>query len=97
MPSFSALQNRLNNAQVKHLSDKTFYINAVNVNGQFTTNYVDPFNVESNSLAFTCRESDVFGVDHDDYANEGTDIYKIRNIRPDGEGMVTLILEKQDG
>lgn len=97
MASFASLQIRLNNAQVKHLSDKTFSINDADVDGQFTANYVDPFGVESNAPAFVCKESDLVNIDHDDYAIEGTNVYKIRNIKPDGEGMVTLILEIQNG
>lgn len=97
MISFAALQTRLNDAQVKHLADKTFSINAADVDGLFSAAYVDPFGVESNSPAFTCKESDVPEINHNDYAVEGMNIYKIRNIKPDGEGMVTLILELQNG
>lgn len=92
---FASLMTRLNDAQVTHLSDKTFSINGVNVDGLFSLNYVDPFNVETNSPAFTCKVSDVPEVTHDDYANEGVNIYKIRSIQPDGQGMVTLVLEVQ--
>lgn len=97
MTRFAALQSRINDAEVKHLADKTFMINAVNVDGLFSATYVDPFNVESNAPAFVCKESDVSGLAYDDDVSEGMNVYKVRNIRPDGEGMVTLILELQNG
>ena len=95
MPRFAALQTRLNDAQVKHLSDKTFLINAANVNGLFSASYADPFNVESSSPVFVCKAEDVPKVTHGDYVMGDTSVYKVRNIQPDGYGMVRLILELQ--
>lgn len=92
---FAALQTKINDAQIKHLADKTFVINAANVDGLFSAYYVDPFNVESNSPVFFCKSKDVLGVIHGDTATEGSTVYKVRNVQPDGLGMVRLILELQ--
>lgn len=95
MTRFAALQTRLNNAQVKHLSDKTFLINAANVDGLFSASYADPFNVESSSPVFECKAEDVPGIVHGDHVTEGLTVYKVRNTQPYGTGMVRLILELQ--
>lgn len=96
MPTpFAALQTRINNAQIKHLADKTFVINAANVDGLFSAAYVDPFNVESASPMFLCKSVDVLGVVHGDTVTEGATVYKVRNVQPDGLGMARLILELQ--
>lgn len=98
MPNrFAALQTRINDAQIKHLSDKTLFIDGADVEGLFNSNYVDPFNVETSSPMFECKESDVQYINHGAWVSDGLVVYLVRSIQRDGLGMVKLILELQDG
>lgn len=98
MPTpFALLQSRLNSAQIKHLSDKTLIVGGSEVSGIFNNDYVDPFNVESSAPMFYCKESDIGSVSHGTSVIDGAVNYIVVNPRPDGMGMIRLILEKQDG
>ena len=90
---FAALQTRLNSAQIKHLADKTLLVGGNEVTGIFNNNYVDPFNVETMSIMFFCKVSDVEYVKHEDIVIDGLKVYMVRGVQPDGNGMVRLILE----
>ena len=98
---FAALQTRLNSAQIKHLADKTLFVDGNEVTGIFNNNYVDPFNVETMATMFFCKVADVGVVMHGDVIvdiiDSGViDYYIVRGVQPDGNGMVRLILELQD-
>ena len=90
---FAALQTRLNSAQIKHLADKTLFVDGNEVTGIFNNNYVDPFNVETMATMFFCKVSDVEYVKHEDIVIDGLKVYMVRGVQPDGNGMVRLILE----
>jgi hypothetical protein len=66
------------------------------INGIFGSAYLLSNDVESSFPAFTCKTTDVPTVEHGDtlIINEVT--YKVINVRPDGTGVVILVLQEQD-
>lgn len=97
MPTpFAALQTKLIDAQVKHLSDTTLSINAVDVDGILTNEPIEVNFVQTLATTFTFRSADV-DVYVDDLVVNGMDVYLVKNLIPDGTGIMKLILEKQDG
>lgn len=96
MPTpFAALQDRVNDAVVAHLANKTFVIKGVDVDGSFDNEFVMVEFVETKKPVFTCKSADVVGVVHGDTVVSGSENYKIQGMQPDGKGMIKLILEKQ--
>lgn len=92
---FLQLQQRVNDAEISHLSDRTFIINGFSVDGTFDNEFVSVGMVESQAPVFQCRESDIGSVSHGMTVVSDSVNYKIRGLQPDGTGMIKLILEKQ--
>lgn len=64
------------------------------VNGVFDREYSAVLGLEANTPTFTCDESDVSDIAHGDTITiDGTD-YTVREIQPDGTGVVVLVLEE---
>ena len=66
------------------------------VNGIFSDEPVETNFVQTIATTFTYRSADV-DTSVDDYVINGNDIYLIKNLIPDGTGLMKLILEKQNG
>ena len=92
---FAQLQQRVNDAQIGHLANKTFVINGSSVDGVFGNEFISVGIVESQAPVFECRESDMGVVTHGMVITSDSVNYKIRGVQPDGTGMTKLILEKQ--
>lgn len=74
----------------------TVSVNDQEVNGIFSDDPVETNFVQTIATTFTYRSADV-DTSVDDYVINGNDIYLIKNLIPDGTGLMKLILEKQDG
>ncbi|GKS68992.1 hypothetical protein W03_09960 [Nitrosomonas sp. PY1] len=92
---FAQLQQRVNDADISHLSNRSFLINGSYVDGAFDNEFIDVGMVESQAPVFECREIDIGIVTQGMTVTSGDDAYKVRGIRPDGTGLVKLVLEKQ--
>lgn len=64
------------------------------VNGIFTDEPVEVNFVQTTSPAFTYRAADKTAT-IDMVLVNGSDSYKVKNMQPDGTGLMMLILEKQ--
>jgi polygalacturonase len=75
----------------------TAALNSIAVDGIFDAQYYGALNdvFESAKPAFTCAVSDVPTVAQGDTLVIGSTTYKVRNLQPDGTGIMVLILEKQ--
>lgn len=94
MPApFADAQARINDAVVEHLSNKSFVIKGVSVDGVFDKEFITVNFNETSKPVFSCKE--IPGLVHGDTAISGATTYKIQGIQPDGLGMVKLILEEQ--
>lgn len=71
-------------------------INDQEVNGIFSDEPIETNYVQTMATTFTFRSADV-DTSVDDYVINGNDIYLIKNLIPDGTGLMKLILEKQNG
>lgn len=65
------------------------------IKGLFENAYVEVQQVESTAPAFICAASEVPGIQQRDELIIHDERYRIVNVRPDGTGLVTLILELQ--
>lgn len=68
------------------------------VNGIFDNEYFDDFGevgLESSQPAFHCDAADVSGVAQGDALQVNSVNFEIVNVRPDGTGLVTLVLQEQ--
>jgi len=93
---FASLQTRVTGAIAEKLSNETMTINAADVDGILTNEFVTVEFVESKKPVFICKSSDVVGIAHgDDAIASDSAAYKVRGIQQDGTGMTKLILELQ--
>ncbi|MFM1991277.1 MAG: hypothetical protein RJA99_4234 [Pseudomonadota bacterium] len=67
--------------------------NAATINGIFEREYADPEGIATRLTAFVTREA--YGVAVNATLTIAATTYRVVNIRPDGTGVVTLILERQ--
>lgn len=70
-------------------------INGATVNGIFDRAYVEPIGniVGEAAPVFQCAEADVAAVAPGDGLTIGSAAYTVRNVEPDGTGVVLLRLE----
>lgn len=92
---FAQLQQRVNDAEISHLANKTFVINGNSVDGAFDNGFINVGIVESQAPVFECRESDIGIVTHGMVITSDAVSYKVRGVQPDGTGLIKLVLEKQ--
>jgi len=93
---FAALQARVTVSIAEKLANETMTINAADVDGILTNEFVTVEFVESKKPVFICKSSDVVGIAHgDDAIASDSAAYKVRGIQPDGTGITKLILERQ--
>ena len=69
------------------------------VRGIFSKDYVDIDDgfarVSSSNPCFECAEEDIEGISYDDIIRHAGVTYRVKLIKPDGHGWMTLILEQQ--
>jgi hypothetical protein len=65
------------------------------INGIMGKAYVNLNDVESSLPAFSCASADVPNVAHDDTLEISGIDYLIKIVKPDGTGVVVLVLEEQ--
>lgn len=72
------------------------------VRGILSRDYVDidsggiGGDISGDNPIFECAEEDVIGIAYDDILSLNGMDYRIRIIKPDGTGWMTLVLEEQD-
>tara|TARA_Y100000310_G_C20521202_1_gene733773 strand:+ start:716 stop:1003 length:288 start_codon:yes stop_codon:yes gene_type:complete len=67
----------------------------VTVNGVFENVYSEDLSVRGSLPTFVCVESDVESVSIDGSLTVDGTAYTVRNKKPDGTGVTTLVLEAQ--
>jgi len=93
---FASLQSRVTVSIAEKLANETMTINAADVDGILTNEFVTVDFVESKKPVFSCQSSEIVGIAHgDDVVASDSTAYKVRGIQPDGTGMTKLILESQ--
>lgn len=92
--NFSDLESRVNTAINRKLSNKTLIINGVSVSGIFTRDYSDAGFIGSNSPVFIVKTEDIPNIANAQNVQDGSDYYKVVDIKPDGAGMTVLELHK---
>ena len=65
------------------------------INGILGNAYAEINGVESTRPAFTCALEDVAGVSHGNTLVIDGDTYHVVGVKPDGVGVMTLVLELQ--
>jgi len=69
------------------------------VRGILSSEYVDidsgMAGVSGDNPVFECAEEDIVGAAYDDFLSLNGKDYRIKGIKPDGTGWMTLILEEQ--
>ncbi len=69
--------------------------NGTSVTGLLDRDYIEVGGMESSAPIFVCRIIDVPDLEHGDLLSFGADDYRVREVRDDGTGVATLILEAQ--
>lgn len=98
---FAALESRLNSAVVRGLSNATATLQTGQVSGIFDAAYQEILGVSSAEPSFLAAAADLAGVARNSavsitYSVLGmVDVaHTVREIQPDGTGMVRLLLRK---
>ncbi len=73
--------------------EKTFYII---FDDSFSLVSAESGEIESTAPEATAKSSDVSGVEHGDELKINGTLYSIAGIQPDGTGLTTLILHKEE-
>lgn len=93
--TFINVQTKANVAVIQQLANSTLSVNGVEMRGIFGKEYVESNFTESQKPVFTGLSSDLEIIEHGDNVYIDFNKYKIVNIRPNGTGMTSLILELQ--
>jgi hypothetical protein len=93
---FDKLEQRLNSAITKKLSNVEAVYNGVAVNLIFENTYVDQLNMSSRLPVAKLEEQYVPGISQGSIFTINSVDYRVDEIEPDGTGMMTLILAKNN-
>lgn len=92
--TFAALEQRINSACTKKLSNCAATVAGTPVTGIFDHEYIDPLGIDSASAALTIASADVPAVKRNDAVVVNSVNYTVATVKPDGTGLTVLLLQK---
>lgn len=81
---------------IRGIYPSTATARATTVAGIFENEYVETQFIQGDRPTFTCAASDVENIAQGDWLIISGGTYKVAEYRPDGTGVIMLILEAQD-
>lgn len=90
---FAAVQTALNAATVAAIGNATLTWGAYSAGGVFDAAYQDTLGLGNAAPQFRALSSALPGIAAGQAVSVGVTAYTVREVRPDGTGLLTLILE----
>ena len=90
---FASIETSLNAAALSALGNATAQIAGCAVGGMFDAFYADPLGISNSAPTFRALASELDDVAAGDTLSIGADNYTVREVQPDGRGMIALVLE----
>ena len=92
--SFASIEASINAASLSALANATAQVSGVSVGGLFDAFYTAPLGMSNSGPTFTALASSLADVAAGDSLTIASTAYSVREVQPDGRGMVALVLEK---
>jgi hypothetical protein len=90
---FASIETSINAAALSALGNATALVSGVAVGGMFDALYASPLGMSNSAPTFTALASDLDAVVSGDSIVISGTTYTVREIQPDGRGMIALVLE----
>lgn len=90
---FASIEASINAASLSALANATAQVSGVSVCGMFDAAYIAPLGMSNSGPTFTALASSLADVAAGDSLSIAGTAYTVREVQPDGRGMVALVLE----
>ena len=91
---YAAALSRLNDAVVSQLGETTLTWGAISATGLLMSDYAEHFDSFSRQTRFIANASALPAIAQGASVTVGGVAYTVRNVEPDGTGLLALVLER---
>ncbi len=92
--TFAAVESRINSAVIRHIANVTAdFGGGLLVDGVFDATYANALGIGGTQPVLLCKAGEVTSVTRGDVVTLNGEAFSVAEKKPDGTGMVTLVLE----